>query len=482
MPALLLLLLGVLTIGVPVATAAAERAALKLETQALKGDWDAISDRGTIRIAVPYSRSLYFNDRGTHMGLTAEAIREFEQWLKKKSKARSRPITVLTTPTTRDRLLSNLRDGYAEIAAGNLTITAERLKSFDFTLPVRSNVSEIVVMNKADPALASLDELAGLEVHVRKTSSYYESLRALNERFRKAGRPQINLILVPDELEDEDMMEMLAVGLLRLIVVDDWKAKLWAEILPNIQLRPGLALRTGANIGWAVRKDTPKLKALLDEFITQHLKGTQTGAIHLAAYQRRFKAVHNSTAAHGWKKFEDTIAFFAKYGEQYGFDHLMLAAQGYQESRLNQAARSRVGAIGIMQLMPATGKELGVGDINKAESNVHGGAKYMRVLFDRYFKDANFDEQNRTLFAFASYNAGPSRIVKIRAEAKNYGLDPDKWFNNVEIIASKRIGQETVQYVRNIYKYYTAYRLQIDALSAQQVARQRISHGAKNAR
>jgi membrane-bound lytic murein transglycosylase MltF len=482
MPALLLLLLGVLTIGVPVATAAAERAALKLETQALKGDWDAISDRGTIRIAVPYSRSLYFNDRGTHMGLTAEAIREFEQWLKKKSKARSRPITVLTTPTTRDRLLSNLRDGYAEIAAGNLTITAERLKSFDFTLPVRSNVSEIVVMNKADPALASLDELAGLEVHVRKTSSYYESLRALNERFRKAGRPQINLILVPDELEDEDMMEMLAVGLLRLIVVDDWKAKLWAEILPNIQLRPGLALRTGANIGWAVRKDTPKLKALLDEFITQHLKGAQMGAIHLAAYQRRFKAVHNSTAAHEWKKFEDTIAFFAKYGEQYGFDHLMLAAQGYQESRLNQAARSRIGAIGIMQLMPATGKELGVGDISKVEPNVHGGAKYMRVLFDRYFKDANFDEQNRTLFAFASYNAGPSRIVKIRAEAKNYGLDPDKWFNNVEIIASKRIGQETVQYVRNIYKYYTAYRLQIDALSAQQVARQRISHGAKNAR
>jgi membrane-bound lytic murein transglycosylase MltF len=124
--------------------------------------------------------------------------------------------------------------------------------------------------------------------------------------------------------------------------------------------------------------------------------------------------------------------------------------------------------------MPKTGKELGVGDIKNAEANVHGGTKYMRVLFDRYFKDANFDDQNRTLFAFASYNAGPGRIAKIRAEAKEQRLDPDKWFNNVEIVASKKIGQETVHYVRNIYKYYTAYRLQLDALAAQHLAKQRL--------
>jgi membrane-bound lytic murein transglycosylase MltF len=468
------LLLGVLAVAVRVTSAAAKRTALELQTQAFKGDWDVISERGTIRIAVPYSRTLYFNDRGAQRGLTAETVHEFEQWLNKKHKGRSRPVTVLATPTTRQSLFSNLRDGHAEIAAGNLTITAERLQTFNFTLPFRSNVSEIVVMNKADPALASLDELAGLEVHVRKTSSYYESLRALNDRFRQTRKPQMKLTLVPDELEDEDMMEMLAAGLLRIIVVDDWKARIWAQIIPNLQLRPGLALRTGANIGWAVRKDTPKLKALLDEFVTDHLKGTQKAEIHLASYQRRFKSLHNAIVAHEWKKFEDTIAFFEQYSDQYGFDHLMLAAQGYQESRLNQQARSRAGAIGIMQLMPSTGRELKVGDITKAEANVHGGTKYMRVLLDRYFRDAKFDEQNRTLFAFASYNAGPNRIAQVRKEAKSYGLDPDKWFDNVEIAASKRIGQETVQYVRNIYKYYTAYRLQLDALAAQHIARQRV--------
>ena len=299
------------------------------------------------------------------MGLSADSIRELDGWLKKKYRTRARPITVLGMPTTRDQLLANLRNGHAEIAIGNRTITAERQKNFDFTLPVWDNVSEILVMNKAEPALANLDELAGREVDVRKTSSYYESLRKLNERFRQAGKPQMKLTLVPDELEDEDMMEMVSAGLLRVIVVDDWKAKLWAVILPKIQLRPELALRTGAKVGWAIRKDTPKLKAVLNEFITEHLKGTQMAAIRLATYQRRFKALHNATTAHEWKKFENTIAFFEKYGEQYGFDHLMLAAQGYQESRLNQSARSRAGAIGIMQIMPKTGKELGVGALTK---------------------------------------------------------------------------------------------------------------------
>jgi len=468
------LLFEALATSLSLSTATAAVTALQLETQAWKGDWDEIFERGTIRIVVPYSRTLFFNDRGSQMGLTADAIHEFQRWLNNKYKARRRPITVLPITTTRDRFFTKLRDGYAEIAAGNLTITEARLKQFDFSDPIRENISELVVMNKAEPPLSSLDQLAGREVHVRKTSSYYDSLVGLNERFQQANKPRMKLTLVPDELEDEDMMEMVGTGLLRIIVVDDWKANLWATIIPNIQPWPELALRTGAKTGWAMRKDTPKLKAIVNEFIANQLKGTRTAAARLANYQRRFKSLRNATAAAEWKKFEETIAFFKKYGDQYGFDHLMLAAQGYQESRLDQRARSAVGAIGIMQVMPATAKDLGVGDITKTEPNVHGGTKYMRRLFDEYFKGSDFDEQNRTLFAFASYNAGAARIAKLRVEAKDQGLDPNKWFNNVEIIASKRIGQETVQYVRNIYKYYTAYRLQSDTLAAQNVARRRI--------
>jgi len=456
-------------------TSAAEVTALKIETQAFKGDWEAILARGTIRVAVPYSRTLFFNDRGTQMGLTADALYEFQRWLNKKYSLRHRPITVLPIPTTRDQLIPKLRKGYAEIAAANLTITPERRAQVNFSDAIRSSVSEIVVIRNTAPPLTDIDQLAGREVHVRKTSSYYDSLVGLNKRFRKEGKPPIKITLVSDALEDEDMMEMVGTGLLGIIVVDDWKAELWATILSTIQPLPGVVLRSGAETGWAIRKDTPTLKRVVNQFIAEQLQGTRTAAVRLANYQKRFKSVRNSTDTAEWNKFERTIELFKTYGEKYRFDHLMLAAQGYQESRLDQQARSRSGAIGIMQILPSTGKQLGVGDITKAEPNIHGGTKYMRQLFDQYFRDAEFDQQNRALFAFASYNAGPGRIAKIRDEAKHRGLNANKWFNNVEIVASKRLGQETVQYVRNIYKYYTAYRLQLDALAAQGVAKRRVA-------
>ena len=141
----------------------------------------------------------------------------------------------------------------------------------------------------------------------------------------------------------------------------------------------------------------------------------------------------------------------------------MLAAQGYQESTLDQNKTSAVGAIGVMQLMPATGETLKVGDIRVTESNIHGGAKYMDQLMTQYFKDAKFDEQNRTLFAFASYNAGPGNISRMRTEAQKRGLDPDKWFNNVENVTAEKIGIETTTYVRNIFKYYVSYKLTQEA-------------------
>lgn len=477
-PILLLpIVVGVLALSCHRETSAGEVTALKLETQAFKGDWDAILARGTIRVAVPYSRTLFFNDRGTQMGLTADALYEFQRWLNRKHGLSHRPITVLPIPTTRDQLFPKLRKGYAEIAAANLTITPARRAQVDFSDSIRSNVSEIVVMRKTAPPLTDIDQLAGREVHVRKTSSYYDSLVGLNKRFRKEGKPAIKITFVSDALEDEDMMEMVGSGLLQIIVVDDWKAELWATILPTIQPLPDVVLRSGAQTGWAMRKNTPTLRRVVNQFIAEQLQGTRTAAVRLANYQKRFKSMRNSTETVEWKKFERTIELFKTYGEKYRFDHLMLAAQGYQESRLDQQARSRSGAIGIMQIMPSTGKQLGVGDITKAEPNIHGGTKYMRQLFDQYFRDADFDQQNRALFAFASYNAGPGRIAKIRDEAKHRGFNANKWFNNVEIVASKRLGQETVQYVRNIYKYYTAYRLQLDARAAQGLARRRGAAG-----
>jgi membrane-bound lytic murein transglycosylase MltF len=197
----------------------------------------------------------------------------------------------------------------------------------------------------------------------------------------------------------------------------------------------------------------------------------------IAQYHTRIKQMKDPTGADDWKRFDQTLELFRTYGAKYGFDPLMLAAQGYQESGLNQNAKSHVGAVGIMQIMPATGAELKVGDIRIAEANVHGGAKYMDQLMTRYFTDAKFDEANRSLFAFASYNAGPGRIASMRKEAQKRGLDPDKWFNNVEIVTAEKVGIETTTYVRNIYKYYAAYKLSLDVRDEQKKAREQLAPG-----
>jgi membrane-bound lytic murein transglycosylase MltF len=432
-------------------------------------------ERRVIRVLAPYSRTLYYVDKARERGITAELVREFESYLNKRytKQLGNRPLTVFLIPTTRERLLPGLAQGQGDIAAGNLTATEERLKLVDFVAPAdRKPVRELIVTGPASPSLATLDDLSGKTVHVRKASSYYESVAALNERLKKERKAPLKVVELPNALEDEDALEMLAAGIVELAVVDDWKALLWAQILPKIKVREDLVLRAEGYTGWAIRKDSPKLGGVLNDFYRGVLKKQRLIEQRVAQNAKRVKQIRNNTAGAEWKRFQATVRLFEKYGARYHFDPLMLTAQGYQESRLRQDARSHVGAIGVMQIMPDTGKDLRVGDIHQLEPNIHGGAKYMDQLMTRYFPDANFSEQDRTLFAFASYNAGPGAISRMRKDAAKRGLDPDKWFDNVEVVVARRIGMETTTYVRNIYKYYVAYKLALDAQEAARKARE----------
>jgi len=154
-------------------------------------------------------------------------------------------------------------------------------------------------------------------------------------------------------------------------------------------------------------------------------------------------------------------SWFKKYAIQYEFDHLMTEALAYQESQLDHNKRSSAGAIGIMQLLPETAadKNVGIPNIENLENNVHAGHKYLRFIQDRYFNESGIDHLNKNLLTFASYNAGPKKILDLRGETKDRGLNPNVWFKNVEVVVAERIGRETVQYVSNIYKYYIAYKL-----------------------
>jgi membrane-bound lytic murein transglycosylase MltF len=455
---------------------------IALANTVFTGDFDRLLERRVIRVLAPYSRTLYYIDKGQERGLTAELARDFEQYVNRKyaKQLGKRPLTVFLVVTTRDKLFSELAAGRGDIAAGNLTVTPEREKVADFFAPAdRDRVRELLVTGPSSPAISSLDDLAGKTVHVRGASSYHESLLALNQRLTAAGKPPVELVLVPDALEDEDMMEMVNAGVMQAIVVDDWKARMWAQALPKLSVHDDVVLRGDGRTGWAIRKNSPKLAALIEDFYSTVLRKQSVVEVRMARHMKRVKQIGNPTARSELTRFESTVELFRKYGNQYHFDPLMLAAQGYQESALNQDAKSAVGAIGVMQLMPATGNELAVGDIRVVEPNVHAGAKYLDRLMATAFPDAQFDDTNRTLFAFASYNCGPGNVRKARREAAKRGLDPNVWFNNVEIVVGEQVGMETTTYVRNIYKYYAAYRLVTDAQAAARAARQQLTPTTK---
>jgi membrane-bound lytic murein transglycosylase MltF len=194
-------------------------------------------------------------------------------------------------------------------------------------------------------------------------------------------------------------------------------------------------------------------------------------------YLKEAKYVRNATEVNEMKKFQATLPHFKKYSQQYSLDYLMMAAQGYQESRLDQSVKSPVGAIGIMQVMPSTAASapVKIPNVQTEENNIHAGTRFMHFLIEDHFNEPELDLRNRMLFAMAAYNAGPTKIARCRALAKEMGYDPNKWFNNVEVAAAKVIGRETTQYVANIYKYYVAYRLASGTFQRRQEAEKKAS-------
>jgi membrane-bound lytic murein transglycosylase MltF len=432
----------------------------ELIAKPFKGDLDEMVKRRLVRIGVTFNRTFYFIDKGAPRGIAAEYGQLVEERLNSHFKTtNANKVHVFLIALPRDLLLSSLLDGKVDLVAAQVTINPERQKLVDFTNPTRKDVRQILVTGPGAPAIASVEDLSGKEVFAREGSTYYQSLVSLNEKFAAQGKPPVAIQKTPGNLEDDDLLEMVNAGLIPAIVVDDYLATFWKKVLPNMTVHENIAVRTGGSLAIAVRKNSPQLTQALNTFMDKYGLGSSFGNQVERKYLVNTKYVKNATSEAERKKLQELVQFFRKYSDQYEMDFLLMAAQGYQESQLNQNAKSQVGAIGVMQVMPATGKELNVGDIRQVEANIHAGVKYMRVTQDAFFKNEPMDELNKGLFTFASYNAGPGRVRGLRKEAAKRGLDPNVWFGNVEQIAAERIGRETVTYVANIYKYYIAYRL-----------------------
>lgn len=445
-------------------------------TETWTGDFDAMSKRRVIRALVPFNKMMYWLDGAEQRGTAYEELKAFEDFVNKRQKNKALKIRVIFIPVARDQLIRGLVEGRGDVAVGNLTVTAERQKQVDFSSPFLTDVSEVVITGPGGARLETVDDLAGKQIYVRKSSSYYESLNRLNQSFAKAGKPLMILRLADENLEDGDLIEMVNAGMIPMVVADDHKARFWSQVFTQVNVHPDVAVHSGGQIAWAFRKNSPKLKSVVNAFAEKHKKGTLFGNMMFNRYLSDASYIKNSLSEADVSKFNETMKFFRKYAGQYDFDYLMIMAQAYQESGLDQTRKSRAGAIGVMQVRPATAADpnVNVANINKIENNIHAGVKYLRFIADRYFDDEKVDPVNQTLFSFAAYNAGPAKVAQLRKLTAGQRLDPNTWFQNVEIAAAQKIGRETVDYVGNIYKYYVAYKMLVEQQALRDKARQAI--------
>jgi membrane-bound lytic murein transglycosylase MltF len=430
----------------------------RLAREKWTGDLDEIAKRRILRVlVVPGKLGFFFN--GSQMqGAIYEFVREFETFLNKKLNTGNLAIHVAFVPVARSRLIPMLAEGRGDLVATLLGASEQREKLVDFSNPLYDNAKGIIISGPGAPPVSRLEDLSGKEVYLYKNTVPFEKLNQLSENFKKEGKAPLTLTPADENLLDDDVLEMVHAGLVPMTVAEDRVAQFWVKVLPRLQLHRDIVVAEGP-LAWAVQKNTPKLKALVNEFIETHRVGTAFGNTIGRRYLRDIKWVQDATQRKDLARFEQIVQFFRKYGEKYDVPYLLLAAQGYQESRLNPNLRSPAGAVGVMQIKPTTAasKPIEIRDIRSTDRNIEAGAKYLRYMVDQYYASEPMDRVTKGLFALASYNAGPSRIQKLRKQAAAEGYDPNRWFNNVEIIASKEIGRETVQYVSNIYKYYLAY-------------------------
>lgn len=425
------------------------------------GDLDAMVERRVIRAVVPFGGYQFYYQDGLPRGASYDLLQRFEQHVNDKLDRGNVKVYVVAIPVRRDRLIWALQEGHADLIAADLTITEERSAQVQFSRPMLTKVNEVIVTGPGAEPVTTLDDLAGREIVVRQSSSYFDHLQPLLQTFNDTGLEPPTIRAADEILEAEDLLEMVNGGIIDVTVMDDYKARFWAGVFPDIVVRDDLIINEGGSIAWAFRNDSPQLAAVIQEFLRKYGKGTLIGNDTYNRYLSDAARVRCSHTRRSPQELSELVDVFRKYGDQFDFDWLMLAAQGQQESGLRQNRRSPAGAIGIMQIKPSTAadKNVGIDDISTIDSNVHAGAKYMRFLADRYFSSDEIDDLNRWILSLAAYNAGPAKIARYRREAAENGYDPNRWFDNVEIIAARRIGRETVTYVSNVFKYYVGYQL-----------------------
>jgi len=422
-----------------------------------KSDLPEMIKAKKIRVLTTYSFANYFVSEGQSYGYEYSHMEEFRKFLNKGKGRRDIKVDFYYIPIPYDMLIPALQKGYGDIVAANLTITPERTRDVNFTDPYLWGIKEVLITNKNANRIDTLDDLAGLEIFVREDSSYHFSLKKLNEQFATKDLKPIEIVTLPGLVNTGEIIEMVNAGAIEMTFADSHIASFADKLFPDIKVYDNIILNDDVRFGWMVRKNNPQLKASLNDFIKTIKKGTLLGNINFNRYFKENPWVKKALERKDLNKFSTYAPLFKKYGEKYGIDWMLIAALSFQESRFNPNAKSRYGAVGLMQVLPSTAKEMGISNPESVEDNIHAGVKYLDYVRNRYFSDDNLPMDERVRFTLASYNAGPANIRRSRSTTEDMGYDSTMWFGNVEMGTMKRVGPEPVQYVRNINKYYLSF-------------------------
>ncbi len=423
------------------------------ERESYSGDLESIKKRGVLRVLTRNNAATYFLWRGEMLGFDYELVKRFAD-------AQGLRLEVVEAPNHRS-LIPWLLEGRGDLIAAAMTITPERGELVAFTRPYHE-ISQVVV-SRADDPLESLQQLAGRSISVRRSSSYWHTLEGLREEIG------FELLEAPEEVETEELIRAVAAGELDLTVADSHILDI--EMTWGDNLRAALTINGMAEHGWAVRREETRLLAALDAF----LKKEYRGLFYNVTYQKYFqdlKRIRDAQAgrlelADGTLSPYDELV--RKYAGRFGFDWRLIVSQMFQESRFDPRAKSWVGALGLMQVMPRTGRSLGLDNLRDPETGIHAGVAYLEKLMKGF--ETELPAGERTWFALAAYNAGRGHVQDARNLAAKKGWDPNRWFDNVEramlLLGQKRYarqarhgyvrGEEPVNYVREIHDRYQAY-------------------------
>jgi len=436
------------------------------------GDWGEIRERGALRVLVSYSRTNFFLAEGRLRGFEYEMFHELEKQLAGEQAKGEPPLKIAYLPVPFDELLPALLEGRGDVAAASLTVTPEREEFVAFTDPYRVGVDQILVAGAHTKDVHAWADIAGEEVHVLGGTTYVDHLERVNDDLIAAGLDPLVIVTTGRGLETEDLLELVHSGAFDYTLTDRYLAEIWSGVLDGLRLETDIVADHAGKLAWAVRPNNPLLKERLNEFTRDNKQGTMIGNVLFKRYYATTKWISNPTLSVEHSKLGPFLEPLQRHAADFGFDWLLIAAQAYQESNLDPDAVSYAGAVGLMQLLPSTAKDMGVTELHDPERNLYAGVKYMAWLRKHFFDEPQLTSEDQLDFCLAAYNAGPGRVRRWRKAAPGRGLDPDRWFGNVELLALEDVGMQPVQYVSNINKYFILFTLTLDDLERHARARE----------